>query len=275
MPTVRVRDLEIHYVDQGAGVPVVLVHSSGMSSRQWTRLGARLAGTHRVLAPDLSGSGASDPVPPDAPFDFHQDVEVLDGVLATLGEAPYHLAGHSYGGLLAITSARMRPERVLSLSVFEPVAFGVLYSTGDRDGIACLEDYDRDGTFFDDAAGGREPWMERFVDWWQGAGAWRSLAEPARSAFLRVGRKVFQEVRSLTADRTPLEAYAPLTMPALFLSGARSPLAARRVCEILADALPRGKLVTLEDAGHMGPLTHGHAVAEHILDQLGEAERAG
>lgn len=251
----------------------MLVHSSGMSSRQWTRLAARLGSTHRIIAPDLTGSGASSPVPPDA-FHFSRDVEALDAVLATLGDTPYHLGGHSYGGLVALTSARQRPERVISLTLYEPVAFGVLYSTNDRAGIANLEDYDPEGTFFDDEAGGKEPWMERFIDWWQGEGAWRGLNDQARESFLRVGRKVFQEVRSLTADRTPLEAYAPLTMPALFLSGARSPLAARRVCELLAGALPKARLVTLEDAGHMGPLTHGQTVASHIVEHLRAAENA-
>jgi pimeloyl-ACP methyl ester carboxylesterase len=61
-------------------------------------------------------------------------------------------------------------------------------------------------------------------------------------------------------------------MPALFMSGARSPLAARRVCEILARALPAARLVTLEDAGHMGPLTHGQTIADHILAHLALAE---
>lgn len=272
MPIVRVQDRSVHYLDQGAGIPVVLVHSSGLSSRQWTRLAGRLSSqARRVIAPDLLGSGASDPVPADQPFHFDEDVAALEGVLDTL-EGRYHLVGHSYGGLCALTAARHRPERVISLALFEPVAFGVLYSEGDRDGIASLEDYDPDGTFFDDAAGGREPWLERFIDWWQGEGAWRGLPDPARAAFLKVGRKVFQEVRSLTLDRTPLEAYRALTMPALFMSGARSPLAARRVCEIFARALPAARLVTLEDAGHMGPLTHGQTVAEHILAHLAASE---
>jgi pimeloyl-ACP methyl ester carboxylesterase len=267
MPTLLVRGRSIHYRDQGRGVPVVLVHSGGLSSRQWTRMTARLGADYRVVAPDLLGSGKSDPFPAHEPFDFAEDVAVLDALLDAL-DARFHLVGHSYGGLVALTSARKLPARVLSLSLFEPVAFGVLYSAGDEEGIRDLTDYDHDGTFFDDAAGGSEPWMERFIDWWQGLGAWRALPEPSRDAFLRVGRKVFQEVRSLTADRTPHEAYASLAMPALLMSGASSPLAARRVAAILARALPNAELVTIEEAGHMAPLTHAHRVGDHILALL-------
>ena len=40
---------------RGEGPPVLLLHSGGMSSRQWKKLGDALASTHRVLAPDLFG----------------------------------------------------------------------------------------------------------------------------------------------------------------------------------------------------------------------------
>jgi pimeloyl-ACP methyl ester carboxylesterase len=260
----------IHVRDQGSGVPVVLVHSGGLSSRQWTRVASRLTPTHRVLAPDLLGSGESDPVPP-GDFHFHEDVAVLDAILDSL-DGDHHLVGHSYGGLIALTSARLRPARVLSLSLFEPVAFGVLYSARDEAAIRDLEREDDDGTFLDDALGGKEPWMQRFIDWWQGPGTWLSLPEPSRAGMLAVGRKVFQEVRSLTADRTPHEAYASLQIPTLLMTAAGSPLAARRVCAILAEAM-RAELVTIADGGHMAPLTHAHFVGERIAAHVRAAEQ--
>lgn len=268
---VRSNGRAIFVRDQGSGVPVVLVHSGGLSSRQWSRVTSRLIATHRVIAPDLLGSGESEGVPPDEPFDFAQDVAVLDAVLSRI-DGPYHLVGHSYGGLVAITHARKHPARVRSLSLFEPVAFGVLHSAGDAEAIRDLEREDDDGTFFDDAIGGTEPWMRRFIDWWQGAGTWSSLPDPSKAAFLKVGRKVFQEVRSLTADRTPHDAYRHLSMPALLMTATGSPLAARRVCTILAETLPRAELVVIPNAGHMAPLTHAHEVGDRIAAHVRAAD---
>ena len=270
MPTTTVDTHRVHYLDAGHGTPVVMVHSGGMSSRQWTRLVARLEATHRCVAPDLLGSGNSDPVPGDQPFDFHQDVAVVDAMLDLAG-TPAHLVGHSYGGLVALTAARSRPERVLSLSLFEPVVFGVLYSNGDNDAIQNLEAPDRDGTFFDDATGGQEPWMQRFIDYWNGPGAWSALPAASRAQFLRVGRKVFLEVRSLTADRTPHTDYARLAAPTLLMTGEHSTAAARRVCEILASTMPNAFVVHLDGMGHMGPLTHAQAVNDRIVAHIGAA----
>lgn len=271
MATVVSAQRKIHYLDEGAGPLVALVHSGGMSSRQWSRLTPRLITDHRVLVPDLLGSGASDPVPADAPFDYNADVDALSAMLAT-SDQPCHLVGHSYGGLVALTWARRNPARVRSLAVYEPVAFGVLYSADDTDGIHNLDSYDPDGTFFDDAAGGKEPWLENFIDYWNGRGAWRGLPESSRAGFLKVGRKVFQEVRSLMSDRTPHDAYASIAAPTLLMSGGASTLAAQRVCAVLGQTIPHAEVATFEGVGHMGPLTHAQVVNDRIVAHIQAAD---
>ncbi len=254
----------------GAGDPVVLVHSGGMSSRQWKKLAERLAGTHRVLAPDLLGSGDNPPWPEDKPFEFGMDVDALATLLGTLPK-PAHLVGHSYGGLLALTLARKYPERVRSLAVFDPVAFGVLHGAQDTEGLSDLARAAENPVFTDERLGGSDAWMQAFVDYWNGPGSWRAMPEPSRASFLRVGRKVFQEVRTLMLDRTGPDAYAKVTLPTLLMFGEKSPAAARRVVTLLSQALPAATLVQIPGAGHMGPLTHGTLVNERIAEHLARA----
>lgn len=254
-------------LDVGAGDPVVLLHSSGMSSRQWRRLADAIAPTHRVIAPDLLGSGQNPPWPDGAPFHFDDDLAAIERLLAGV-PGRLHLVGHSYGGLLALKLAQRDPARVRSLAAYDPVAWGVLYASGDPEGLA---DAARAVGLRDEEGGGSEAWFERFVDFWSGEGAWRALAEPARQGFLRVGRKVFQEVRTLIDDRTPASAYAAVAAPALFLTGELTPLAERRVVALLAAALPAGTSVEVAGAGHMGPLTHGDAVNERIAAHVARA----
>jgi pimeloyl-ACP methyl ester carboxylesterase len=267
MPTFQHDALSLSYLDEGQGPPVVLLHSGGLSSRQWGKLVARLRGSRRVIAPDLLGYGTSSGWPADAPFHFDEDVALVEALIAAL-PGPVDLVGHSYGGLLAFRLALRRPEAVLSIAVFEPVTFGVLHDPLDAEGLADLAKTDPEGTFLDDATGGQEPWLERFVNYWNGEDAWRALPEPSRENFRKAGRKVFQEVRSLLLDRTPASAYRALQAPTLLLHGTVSPRAAHRVCKRLAETLPRATLRTIEGAGHMGPITHAAAVNEAIAAHL-------
>lgn len=257
------RAQELSVEERGAGSPVLLVHSSGMSSRQWRALAEELAPTHRVLSPDLTGIGRNPPWPESEPFHFRTDVEALSRILHALPE-PAHVVGHSYGGLLAVTLARRWPDRVRSVAAYEPVAFGVLYDPPDAEALADLDRTKESDVWNDEARGGGEAWMEAFVDFWNGAGAWRALPEPTRQSFLRVGRKVYHEVTSLLTDRTPSSAYDVFRGPALFLHGERSPLAARRVAARLAEAFPNGEVLAVANAGHMGPLTHVRDVNDAI-----------
>ena len=249
---------------------VLLLHSSGMSSRQWGRLSEILGPTHRVIAPDLLGSGANPPWPKEKLFDLSEDVDAVEALVDGLGE-PVHVVGHSYGGLLALKLARRDPSRVRSLTAYDPVAFGVLYAANDAEGLADLARAGDHPVFTDFAHGGNDPWFEVFVDYWNGPGAWRGLTEAGRESFLRVGRKVFFEVWSLMHDRTPASAYAGIEAPSLFLGGETSPPAARRVVALLARTLPRGRLLTVPGAGHMGPLTHAAFVNDAIAAHLASA----
>jgi pimeloyl-ACP methyl ester carboxylesterase len=107
-----------------------------------------------------------------------------------------------------------------------------------------------------------------FVDWWNGAGTWDRMGEQARLGFRAVGWKLFQEVISLTTDRTDRATYATIAVPTLLLGGDRTPLTERRVVERLGAALPHATVRVLAGAGHMGPISHTPIVNEAITAHL-------
>jgi pimeloyl-ACP methyl ester carboxylesterase len=240
--------------------PVLLIHSGGFTSRQWRKLADQLAPRYRVLAPDLLGYG-NEPWPIGKPFHFHDDVAYLERML----DEPMHVVGHSYGGLIAIQLALAAPDRVLSLALYEPVAFGVLDEPADqaaRDSVAQLR------TYTPDDAGVDEGWLAAFVDWWNGEGAWQRLGEDTKRAFRAVGWKLSQEVASLVTDRTDSARYATIAAPTLLLGGGKSQPAERRVLDKLVAILPNATLHVFAELGHMGPITHAALVNEQIIRHL-------
>jgi pimeloyl-ACP methyl ester carboxylesterase len=232
---------------------VLLLHSGGLTSRQWRKLGELFAPQHRVLAPDLLGYGA-ERWPPGKPFHFRDDLAMLVELL----DEPTHVVGHSYGGLLAVQLALERPAAVRSIAAFEPVTFGILDQPEDAFARAALEqlvDYQPDAP---------ERWLEGFIDWWQGAGAWRALPAATRQAFTDVSWKLSQEVASLIVDRTDRARYATITAPTLILAGQRTHPTELRTVHLLAQVLPHATLHVFQDMGHMGPITHATQVNEAI-----------
>ena len=117
------------YQDVGSGPTVLLAHCSGASHHAWAPLAAALSDRYRVLAPDLLGYGRSEPWPVNARLHPWSDLGALLA-LAELADGPVHLAGHSYGGTVALEAARVLGTRVRSLTLIEPVAFHLLRLTG-------------------------------------------------------------------------------------------------------------------------------------------------
>lgn len=267
----RVADLAMRWTERGTGdQTLVLVHSSGMSARQWRRISEALEPKVRIVLPDLIGYGESAEWPASERFHYTLDLLALEAMLDRLSaeRGPVHLGGHSYGGFLALLAALHRPKAVRSLVVYEPVSFGVLRSKGEKEALATLLPGD-DEAPFPDSAEALEAWLERFVDYWNGPGGWRGLNEPVRETFRRTGRKVVGEVRSLGADGTPHQAYRALDVPVLLLGSEKPTLAADRVLTILEESAPRARRVPIRGAGHMGPLTNAPQVAEQIAAHLG------
>jgi pimeloyl-ACP methyl ester carboxylesterase len=179
-----------------------------------------------------------------------------------------HLVGHSYGGFLALQLALSRPERVRSIAVYDPVAFGVLDEIEDADARRALGLVKR--TWEPDASGADEAWLRAFVEWWNGPGAWERLAEETRASFRAVGWKLFQEVTTLADDRTDRATYATISAPTLLLGGGTSPLTERRVVERLGAVLPHGTVRFFPGVGHMGPISHAPLINDAIAAHLQE-----
>lgn len=246
---------------------VIALHSGGMSSRQWRRLAARLEALgHEVRAPDFRGHGDGPPWPDERVTDFAAELAMVERLI----DGPTHLIGHSYGGLIALLVARGRTD-IASVAVYEPIALGTLFEAGDEEGLRDLERLTGDPRFTDPEVRGGDDWLRRFVDYWSGAGAWDALGERGQASFRAAAPALADTVPALTAERTPVAAYATIAAPVLLVRGDASPPASRRVAALLARGIPGARLETIDGAGHMGPLTHRDPVEDLIVGHIASA----
>lgn len=108
--TIMVKDHRIAYLDVGKGKPVILIHGFGGSMWQWEYQYLPLAETHRVLIPDLIGSGLSDK--PEAPYSPEHLVKFFLEFMNSLEIEEAILIGNSMGAGLAMAMALDYPDRV-------------------------------------------------------------------------------------------------------------------------------------------------------------------
>lgn len=252
------------YDDRGEGPAVLLLHSGGTSGRQWRKLAERLAPTRRVISPDFLGVGASSPQREG--HAFYDDVAETVAILETL-PAPADLVGHSYGGLVALTIARTRPELARRIAVYDPATYGLLHHDSEP---AAAADFARVMSilFSDDPPIGTAGWIARFIDYWGGDGAWERTPPATKEALVRGGAAVAFQGRSITSDRTAASAYAGITAPTLFLTGEHGPPTVSRIADVLVGTLQNARKVVLEGAGHMGPITHADRVNDLVVAHL-------
>jgi pimeloyl-ACP methyl ester carboxylesterase len=109
---VQARGHAIHYVEAGAGQPILLIPGAFTTYRAWNRVLAELALHARVLAVDYIGVGDSDK--PETGFDYtvEEQADVLAEMVRSLRLSDVTVVGASYGGATALNLAARYPDLV-------------------------------------------------------------------------------------------------------------------------------------------------------------------
>ena len=110
--------ISVHYYAGGEGEPLLLLHGLAGASGNWVELLPDLVRRHRVIAVDLPGHAGSAKAPRGTSIDDF--AAVAAAVLEAEVDGPALVAGHSFGGLVALRLARARPDLVCGLLLVSP-----------------------------------------------------------------------------------------------------------------------------------------------------------
>lgn len=249
----------LNYREDGSGPPLVLVHGSPGDSRSWGRVVPHLRKRFRVLAVDLPGYGGSDGVP-DEPVGR---AALMGAAVARLAESvggPVRLAGHSYGGVVAVQAAvQAAPGTIERMVLFEPVFFRALQITDDREALdpaaAHFEAYASRAT------AGEAGVVRLMIDYWFGDGAFARMPDPVRAYLDANALRNALDVRSSFNDTVTMAQLASFTPPVLVICGDRSPEIVRAIARGMLQLLPNAHLDALAGANHGMLDSHPEAVA--------------
>src|SRR6476659_2244056 len=126
-PAFEVHEANLHghravYRTVGSGPTVVLIHGMINSSRHWEAVAQRLAGSYRVIAPDLIGHGEA--ATPRGDYSLGAHAAAIRDLLTTIGVERATIVGHSLGGGVAMQFFYQFPQRTERLVLISSGGLG-------------------------------------------------------------------------------------------------------------------------------------------------------
>lgn len=119
---IKINGMDVHYMDEGDGFPIVLLHGTAASLHTWEGWTTTLKQQYRVIRLDLPAFGLTGPHPSNE-YSIKAYASFLDNFLATLEIEHFHLAGNSLGGNIAWFYAANYPAKVKKLLLLDPSGY--------------------------------------------------------------------------------------------------------------------------------------------------------
>jgi pimeloyl-ACP methyl ester carboxylesterase len=259
LPVAQVGSYEIHYVDEGSGFPVVLIHGLAGDHTAWAAPMQSWSRDHRVLAFDNRGAGQSTQV--DEPISTEDMARDTLALMDQTGIERAHVVGRSMGGAIAQHMALMRPERVHTLVVL--ASFAKL----DPVGVRVL-------TNMRQVLEWRDDWADH---------ARHSVANFVSPAFFNENPGTIAQIEGLIGGETRLPAcyvrqnhaclehdtldrLAEITCPTLILAGGRDPICSLTSTRWMQDGFPNAESVIFEESSHFFLIEQ----PERFMDVMGD-----
>jgi pimeloyl-ACP methyl ester carboxylesterase len=271
MPKVDVNSICIHYEIHGSGEPVVLIGGLGADTFLWSHQIPELAQRFQVIVFDNRGAGESDK--PDEPYSIPMFAADTSGLMKALGIERAHVVGASLGGLIAQELALTHPEMVdrlvLVCTTFNgpgsarpslwsliPILFAAR-RTGNPE-----TDIRRSFAVFTS-----KQWVDANLDEVDEYVAWRVAHPQPPFAFKRQR----QAIKGFTtADRL-----GGISAPTLIVHGDSDRVVPVANAGLLAERIPRSKVVILEDSGHACTFDQRARFNEVVVEFLTNSDTGG
>ncbi|HXU89549.1 MAG TPA: alpha/beta fold hydrolase [Methylomirabilota bacterium] len=264
MPELRLRGgevdgLSLHYLVEGRGPAVVLLHGLGGFAASWRHNIAPLASRATVYALDLPGFGRSGK--PRAHYGLAYFARALHGFLEGLGMSRASLVGHSLGAAVAVTYALTHPARVERLALLGAVVPGFRWHVTWRHRLVCTSGVGELVTLFGCAPVYRAAIAACFhapdpaeVEFLVREDYAERTAAPARAAWLRTTRALREELVERAQDYR--RAIATLDVPVLLVHGRQDRAVSPAHCADASEGFARGRARWLDACGHFPHIEH-------------------
>lgn len=243
MPLIRVGSVELNYIEEGEGPPVLLIHGLAGDVSAWRAQIDVLRDRFRVVAFDNRGAGRS--TQRDEPVSTRDLAADTVGLIEALDLQGTHIVGRSMGGAVAQIVALERPDLVSSLVLC--ASFAKLDPMGIRVLTNMREVLEWRGNWADHARHS----VQNFVGW--------EFFNREREAVARIEGLIGGETRlpacyiqqnHACLEHDTLASLGEIRCPTLVMGGGTDPICSPTATRWLADGIPDAQMVLFEGCSH-------------------------
>jgi pimeloyl-ACP methyl ester carboxylesterase len=263
-----VSGVELTYVEDGAGVPVLFVHGAFSDHRYWEAHRATVASRYRFIAIDQRYFGTAPWTDAGERFTPETHVADLAAFILALGAGPVFLVGQSYGSAISLLTAIAHPALVRGLFINEPPASTILTDPADkkaafddRQGMAAVRAVD---------AGDAPEATRRFFDFVNNLpGAFDALPPAAKAMRLDNARTVPLQLNAPTIQVTCAQA-AQLKIPVTVTRGEFTRVSSALIAAAVSRCVPGARLITIPGGRHGSPVQQAERFNAALLEFLAQ-----
>jgi pimeloyl-ACP methyl ester carboxylesterase len=277
---VQLPELDVHYVREGSGPPLVLWHGWPGFWWDWRYVIGPLAKNYDVIVPDFRGAGDSEKTDLSdlSKYTMTQIAEDQAAFLDALGISEAYIAAHDYGGTVAHKFLRMYPERVIKALITDPITphFGMMEGSYSDEGWFCIwHEYDAALELASLNRDSRRIYYKHFFDQW----SYRKplLSDEELEIMVDNYMKPGNVHGGFNYDRANLSRYAEPWTPKdhessdidlTVLWGAADPAVPPSGSEHLPEFYTNYTLETIEECGHFVMIEKPEVVVDRIRTNL-------
>lgn len=231
---------------------VMMLHGTASNGNQWSLLAIQLRQQYRVLTPDIPGYDK-------LYISTKLDLNWLDCRIKPLlrlidrTEGKMHLVGHSFGGLVAMRLSELRPNRMGSVTIYEPTIIEVFKNCRDPNDLKLVAEVKQLAELV--ANSSPEAAMESFINYWHGENHWSTIDRDMKNKISKYSHIAAKDFLNGLEDLYQPQKYPYFQGNVNVLYGANTVPLAKRIAAKLLDRLPTANLFELAGLGHMGPIT--------------------
>jgi pimeloyl-ACP methyl ester carboxylesterase len=254
MPFIEANGERLHYLMEGSGPAVLLIHSMGVDAAMWREQFKTLAGRYTCIAFDCRGHGDSSY---NARFTVADVAADHKAGLDELGISACHVVGLAMGGPVALSFAAQWPDAVRSLVIADGFA-DMRELGGPR-----IPEWSETIRATPMAEFGRNYAQSRLMKW-APAGAHDEMAQ----AIAKVPPEAYIDVMKAIFEIDFLSELATIQTPTLVLWGENDEVTPFEHSRQIADGIPGAVLKTVPDAGHIANIDQPEAFNRHLAEFL-------